>query len=40
MPLSWPVLTAGIAQLGDGLVAEAGSDPVGFVAVDMAGVFR
>lgn len=37
MPPSWPVLTAGIARLGEGLVAEAGSDPVGFVAVDMAG---
>jgi beta-N-acetylhexosaminidase len=37
MPPSWPVLTAGIAQLGEGLVAEAGSDPVGFAAVDMAG---
>jgi GNAT superfamily N-acetyltransferase len=30
-------LTAGITQLGEGLVAEAGSDPVGFAAVDMAG---
>lgn len=37
MPPSWPVLRAGIAQLGEGLVAEAGSDPVGFAAVDMAG---
>jgi ribosomal protein S18 acetylase RimI-like enzyme len=37
MPPSWPVLGAGIAQLGQGLVAEAGSDLVGFAAVDMAG---
>lgn len=37
MPPSWPVLTAGIAELGEGLVAEAGSDPAGFAAVDMAG---
>ena len=37
MPPSWPVLRAGIAQFGEGLVAEAGSDPVGFAAVDPAG---
>jgi beta-N-acetylhexosaminidase len=37
MPPAWPLLTAGIAQLSAGLMAEAGSDPVGFVAVDMAG---
>ena len=37
MPPAWPLLTAGVAQLSAGLVAEAGSDPVGFVAVDMAG---
>lgn len=37
MPPSWPVLRAGIARLGDGLVAEAGSEPVGFAALDTAG---
>src|SRR5258708_25702183 len=37
MPPAWPLLAAGIARLGAGLIAEAGSDPVGFVAVDMAG---
>ena len=37
MPPAWPLLTAGVAQLSAGLVAAAGSDPVGFVAVDMAG---
>lgn len=34
---AWPLLTAGIAQLSAGLMAGAGSDPVGFAAVDMAG---
>lgn len=37
MPPFWPLLPAGIALLGEGLIAEAGTDPVGFVAVDMAG---
>ncbi len=37
MPPSWPVLPAGIGQLGEGLVAEAGSVPVGFAALDRAG---
>jgi len=37
MPPSWPVLSAGIEQLGQGLVAEAGPGPVGFAALDMAG---
>jgi len=34
---AWPLLAAGIARLGAGLIAEAGSDPAGFVAVDTAG---
>jgi GNAT superfamily N-acetyltransferase len=37
MPAAWPLLPAGLAVLGDGLVAEAGTGPVGLVAVDMAG---
>jgi len=37
LPPSWPVLPSGIGQLGEGLVAEAGSVPVGFAAFDMAG---
>jgi beta-N-acetylhexosaminidase len=37
MPPAWPLLPAGIARLGEGLVAEAEPGPVGFVAVDMAG---
>ena len=37
MPPSWPVLPAGIGQLGEGLVAEAGPVPVGFAALDTAG---
>ena len=37
LPPSWPVLPAGLGQLGAGLVAEAGPVPVGFVAVDPAG---
>jgi GNAT superfamily N-acetyltransferase len=37
MPSFWPVLPAGIGQLGEGLVAEAGPVPVGFAALDMAG---
>ena len=37
MPRSWPLLPAGIALLGEGLVAEAGTGPVGLVAVDRAG---
>lgn len=34
---SWPVLPAGIAQLGEGMVAQAGAVPAGFVAFDRAG---
>ena len=37
MPPAWPLLPAGITQLGEGLVAQAGPGPVGFVAVDPAG---
>jgi len=37
LPPAWPPLPAGIAMLRDGLVAEAGADPVGLAAVDMAG---
>jgi beta-N-acetylhexosaminidase len=37
MPPAWPLLPAGIARLSGGLVAEAGTGPVGFAAVDMAG---
>ena len=37
LPPCWPVLPSGIGQLGAGLVAEAGSVPVGFAALDMAG---
>jgi GNAT superfamily N-acetyltransferase len=37
MPAAWPLLPAGLAVLGDGLVAEAGTGPAGLVAVDMAG---
>jgi GNAT superfamily N-acetyltransferase len=37
MPPSWPVLPAGIEQLGQGLVAEAGPVAVGFAALDMTG---
>ena len=37
MPPAWPLLADGIAQLGEGLVAEAGTGPVGFVALDVAG---
>src|SRR6266487_5814877 len=37
MPPAWPLLRAGIARLGEGLVAEADRGLVGFVAVDMAG---
>lgn len=37
LPPSWPPLPAGIAMLRDGQVAEAGADPVGLAAVDMAG---
>jgi GNAT superfamily N-acetyltransferase len=37
LPPAWPPLPAGIAMLRDGLVAEVGADPVGLVAVDMAG---
>jgi GNAT superfamily N-acetyltransferase len=37
MPAAWPLLPAGIAMLGDGLVAEAGTGPAGLVALDMAG---
>ena len=34
MPSAWPLLPAGIAQFDAGLVAEAGTGPVGFVAMD------
>jgi beta-N-acetylhexosaminidase len=37
MPASWPLLPAGVALLGEGLIAEAGTGVVGFTAVDMAG---
>jgi GNAT superfamily N-acetyltransferase len=37
VPPSWPLLPAGIAMLADGLVAEAGTGPVGLAAVDGAG---
>jgi len=37
LPPAWPPLPAGIAMLRDGLVAEAGADPIGLAAVDMAG---
>jgi len=37
MPPAWPLLPAGITRLGEGLVAEAGPGPVGFIAVDLAG---
>ena len=37
MPPAWPLLMAGVAVLGEGLVAEAGGHLVGFAAVDMAG---
>jgi len=37
MPPSWPLLPAGVASLGEGLVAEADAGPVGFAAVDLAG---
>jgi GNAT superfamily N-acetyltransferase len=37
MPPSWPVLPAGIGQLDDGLVAQAGHVRVGFAALDAAG---
>lgn len=37
MPPAWPLLPAGIARLSGGLVAQTGTGPVGFVAVDMAG---
>ena len=36
MPPSWPLLPAGMALLGEGLIAGAGTDPAGFAAVDMA----
>src|SRR5258707_8170335 len=36
VPPAWPLLTAGVAQLSAGLMAEAGSDPGGFVAIDIA----
>ena len=34
---AWPVLPAGVAMVADGLVAEAGTGPVGLAAVDVAG---
>jgi ribosomal protein S18 acetylase RimI-like enzyme len=37
MPSEWPLLTDGIAQLSAGLIAEAGSDVIGLVAMDKAG---
>jgi len=37
MPPSWPVLPAGIGQLGEGLIAQAGHARVGFAALDTAG---
>lgn len=37
MPSTWPLLPAGIALLGAGLVAEARSGPAGFAAFDPAG---
>jgi GNAT superfamily N-acetyltransferase len=37
MPPAWPLLRAGIARPGEGLVAEADRGLVGFVTVDMAG---
>jgi len=37
MPPSWPVLPAGIGQLDEGLVAQAGHVRVGFAALDVAG---
>lgn len=37
MPRSWPPLPAGILLPGEGLVAEAGTGPVGLVAADRAG---
>ena len=37
VPPCWPVLPAGIGQLGEGLVAQAGQVPVGFAALDPAG---
>ena len=37
MPPSWPLPPAGIAMLADGLVAEAGTGPVGLAAIDRAG---
>ncbi len=40
MPPSWPLLPAGIAILADGLVAEAGTGPVGLAAIDRAGSSR
>jgi ribosomal protein S18 acetylase RimI-like enzyme len=37
MPPSWPVLPAGIEQLDEGLVAQAGHVRVGFAALDAGG---
>jgi GNAT superfamily N-acetyltransferase len=37
MPPSWPVLSAGIGQLDEGLVAQAGHVRVGFAALDAGG---
>ena len=37
MPPFWPLLPVGIKLVSEGLVAEAGSLPVGIVAVDPAG---
>lgn len=37
MPSAWPVLPAGIGQLDEGLVAQAGQARIGFAALDAAG---
>jgi hypothetical protein len=40
MPPAWPLLMAGIAVLGEGLVAEAGGHPVGFAIMTWRGTSR
>jgi beta-N-acetylhexosaminidase len=37
MPPAWPLLPAGVTMLNDGLIALAETQPVGFVAADLAG---
>ena len=37
MPRAWPLLADGIARLSEGLIVEAGTGLVGFVALDRAG---